>query len=161
MALSTTNLMKLSALVNGYAIAVDERDFARLSTFFTPDATLELPEPLRHLEPVRLYRGRDAVLDALRAVDAFRYTRHAVLAVMFTADGSDTARGTVSAEAHHVAERAGRDAEDVVWHLRYRDRYRHDGPEWRIAERRLEIDWIERRAVQAVRISSSIEPDDQ
>ncbi len=41
---------------------------------------------------------------------------------------------------------------DHAWHLTYLDRYRRDeAGGWRIAERTLRLEWIEKRSVPVVR----------
>ncbi|MBS9533112.1 hypothetical protein KIH27_05850 [Mycobacterium sp. M1] len=52
--------------------------------------------------------------------------------------------------AHHWTERDGQII-DLIWYLRYADRYERTGTGWRFARRALTIDAIESRPARAVR----------
>jgi ketosteroid isomerase-like protein len=131
-------------LVHRYAVLVDERDLDGAARLFVDDAELVLPTPPRTLTPVRELRGRAEIRAGLDALNDTLATRHGVLAVAVNPAGDS---GTVTAVAHHLLVR-DTGLVDLVWHLRYRDRYRRTGGGWRFARRELWLDWIESRRVE-------------
>jgi hypothetical protein len=123
---------ELSDLVHRYAALVDDRDFAAAAALFTPHGVLVRPEPPDVLDPVEEVKGRPAIEQALRTLEGVGLTIHAI------------------GVAHHLLD----PRTDLVWHLRYRDRYEQDGDRWLIGRRELSIDLIETRAVKRSRGSS-------
>ncbi|XVQ82049.1 nuclear transport factor 2 family protein [Microbispora siamensis] len=149
----------LTDLVARYALYADERDIARLTGLFTPDGVLVLPDPPRALGPVLTRTGHEEIAAAMTALERLTMTFHALAGQVFDPGPEPgTAMGAVACVAHHLSVRGSvrgsvsdGGPSDLVWHLRYADRYRrHDGA-WRIARREVRIDWIETRPVRRVR----------
>lgn len=128
--------VELRALVEAYASAVDRRDAPTLSVLFEEEAVLTTP--------TSELRGRAAIGRIPERLDArYRVTHHLVGGQRLeNGPSAAAATGTVECLAKHVY--AHEEGERVyVMHIRYHDRYRHDGGRWRFAERRLELLWDE------------------
>jgi hypothetical protein len=136
---------ELSDLVHRYAALVDDRDFAAAAALFTPHGVLVRPEPPDVLDPVEEVKGRPAIEQALRTLEGVGLTIHAIGGEVY-----DGPTGRIVCVAHHLLD----PRTDLVWHLRYRDRYEQDGDRWLIGRRELSIDLIETRAVKRSRGSS-------
>lgn len=139
-----------SFLVAAYAAAVDRRDLEALCGLFLPDATLAVRRGDRAPE---VHRGHAGLADAIAMLEAFEATLHEVssVAVERDEDGA-TASGTAVCVAHHVRRREDgdpRDADDLILHGRYSDRFaRDEDGAWRFASRELRVLWTERRPVR-------------
>ncbi|EGD55145.1 nuclear transport factor 2 family protein [Gordonia neofelifaecis] len=138
MALATDDRLAIDDLAERYAHLVDAGEFERVGDLFLPDATLTTPLPPRELGPVQTSTGRQAIVDGLGKLDGFAVTFHGLAGSMIDETGPGRARGRINCVAHHVAS-SGRDAEDVVWHLRYDDEYQRVSGDWFIANRAITI----------------------
>ena len=140
-----------SQLVAAYAAAVDGRDLDALRVLFLPDATLSVRRGRREPE---VHRGHAALADAIEALGAFEMTLHEVSSVLVEPDeDGEGARGTSVCVAHHVrraeGEETAREAEDLILHGRYTDRFARDEQgRWRFATRELHVLWTEKRPVR-------------
>jgi hypothetical protein len=80
-------------------------------------------------------------------------TQHAIVGEVYD-DGPRpaSARGRIACVAHHWTQRADEVDEivDVVWHLRYDDKYEATDGGWRISRRALTINAIETLPVRRV-----------
>ncbi|WP_152223611.1 nuclear transport factor 2 family protein [Pseudomonas sp. SCB32] len=116
-----------------YAQAVDRRDWARLSTLFTPDASLA--------GPGFRFDERNAIVAGMGAIERYETTQHHVHNQLVTLDG-----GVADVETYgvacHVYLRDGVKRK-LDWGLRYHDRCRFDGGTWRFAARTLHVDWTQ------------------
>ncbi len=152
MRLSVAERAALSDLVHRYAAGVDDRQFTAVTTLFTADAELIVPEPPAALEPIHSHRGQQAITAAVTAVNQTIRTEHAIVGEVYDDDpGRGGARGRIACIAHHWTQRA-EDLVDVVWHLRYDDKYDLTDSGWRISRRALTINAIETRPVRRVRL---------
>lgn len=155
MTLSAADRTELHDLVCRYAAQVDDRRFAAVAALFTEDAVLAMPAPPGELDPVVEHVGRPAIEAALAALDEVPLTCHAVLGTVFdTGPTPETATGRITGVAHHLTRRGERTA-DLVWHLRYLDRYARGGGRWRLARRELSIDFIHTHDVRRSRIDDN------
>lgn len=125
-----------------YAAAVDRRDRGGLLGVFTTDASLIVHGDGEDAPPTGRLRGHAEIGQVVERIGRFARTSH-LLGQSSYHLGDDTATGEVRCLASHLDDRAGTPA-TVVMHVRYLDRYRseHAG-EWRIAERRVLVDWQE------------------
>ncbi len=144
----------LADLVHRYAARVDDRQFGSVTTLFTDDAELVLPDPPAVLEPVRVHTGLAAITEAIAAVASTIRTQHAIVGEVYDAGTHPgSARGRIACVAHHWV-RHDDQLRDVTWHLRYADEYQYaDTAGWRIHRRELTIDAIDTRPVRQVRRS--------
>ena len=151
MTLNLSDRIAVADLVHAYAAGVDDRRFDEVAELFTDTAELALADPPRFLEPIRHHSGRVAIRAALESVAAVLRTQHAIVGEVYAAGaGADEALGRIACVAHHWSRR-GDDLTDLVWHLRYDDRYTRTGSGWRISNRALTINAIETRRVRRVR----------
>lgn len=142
----------LWSLSVGYAQAVDGQDAAAFLALFTPDAVLTMHNP-PEAEPGTIYRGHEDLARIPARMARFAATYHFLGQGDFElaedqapgqAGDQPHPTGQVHCVAHHRSD--GPDgATDYVMFIRYRDRYRQDGGAWRIAERRVLVDWTETR----------------
>ena len=134
----------LRSLSIGYARSVDRRDVDAFLALFTPDAELTVHNP-SDAGPVGVYNGHGDLARIPPRMARFAATFHMLGQSDYQLDG-DEPSGEVYCMAHHRSA-GDDDPTDYVMFIRYRDRYRrHDG-EWRIAERRVLVDWTETRPV--------------
>ncbi|MEV6233188.1 nuclear transport factor 2 family protein [Saccharopolyspora shandongensis] len=158
MTLAAADRVELADLVARYAAAVDDRAFAAAAVLFAEDAVLAMPSPPAELGPVDVHSGRSAIAGALRAVEAFELTQHAIVGQVFDGDGR-SATGRIACIAHHLGRRSSGEPINLVWHLRYADGYRKQDGAWLFARRELSIDWIETRTPRRSRVPSWSEDD--
>jgi hypothetical protein len=142
----------LRDLAERYAAGVDQRDAELFLSAFRPDASLLVFNPSDASDP-SARRGLDELATVITLVARHHRTYHLIGNSRYEVAG-DEATGEVYCVAHHVdsadpadpadradlADRADR-ASDHVMYIRYRDEYRREGDSWRIAERRVLVDW--------------------
>jgi ketosteroid isomerase-like protein len=127
----------LRALVDAYAVAVDERDADAFAALFTDDALLVVADA-DGSERAR-YDGRAAIAAIPSALQRFDRTFHAVTTHHCTGDG-DQVHGVTYCEAHHLDGES-----DWVMHIRYDDDYVRSPEGWRFATRTVRRLWTEQR----------------
>jgi hypothetical protein len=128
---------ELSQLVHRYAAAID--DGRSVVPLFTADGVLVTPDPPKLLDPVFEHVGPEAIAAATSDLPR---TFHAIVGEVY--DGTS---GRIKCVAHHVLD----ERTDLVWHLRYADRYHQVDGLWLIARRELSIDLIETRPLKRAR----------
>jgi ketosteroid isomerase-like protein len=142
---------ELSRLVGAYAAAVDARDLEALRGLFLPDATMTVRRGMGESE---VHRGHEGLAGVIEALAPFELTLHEVSGLVFEVapvgeDGVAEATGEAVCVAHHVRRGNGREADDLVLHGRYSDRFRRcDDGAWRFAARELRVLWTEKRPVR-------------
>lgn len=130
----------LRRLVLQYASAVDRNDPELFASIFVEDAVVEGPgfrfDGRARLREVPAQLARD-----------FRGTMHCVFNQLVTIEG-DTARGETYCIAYHgIVGEDGRPA-TLDWAIRYQDRFTRQAGEWKIAYRRLVVEWTRTGPVQ-------------
>ena len=136
--LTEADLLELRQLVDKYADAVDRLDETSLLNLFTTDGTLRVQADEAAVENEWAGSGVTGSLEPLRA---YHRTFHHVGGAVF--EGSaDGASGRVHCQAHHY-QRTGNGPVDLVMMIVYHDRYARQEGSWRIAERRVAIQWTE------------------
>lgn len=117
--------MAIEELAIRYGYVVDERDEAGIRALFTSDASLS------SADGVVTAVGVDAIVETyLRRMEVVGASNHFCHGAMVRFDAEGAAHGIVSAHAE-----VERDGVPMQVALRYRDRYRKDEDEWRIAQR--------------------------
>jgi hypothetical protein len=131
-------------LVHAYARRADRGDAKGMAGLFTEDGRLAIHEGDVHAtDPVRVRRGRDELVDAFARLDRYDVTTHFLGQHTVTIDG-DRATGETYCLAHHLFNDSQQRI-NLVMAIRYIDVFvRHDAA-WLIADRRLAVDWVERR----------------
>lgn len=149
MTLSADDRVQIDDLAARYAHGVDACEFDVVGDLFAVDGTLVAPNPPHELGPTRTLTGRPAIVAELQRLDALALTFHGLAGSVVTPTGPDSARGRIKCVAHHVAQ-AGRDVDDLVWHLIYEDEYVRDAGRWLISRREISIQLIETRVAKRV-----------
>jgi hypothetical protein len=135
----------LRSLAERYARAVDRRDPELFICVFHSDARLRVYNPGDSAEPVSDLSGHDEIGTVPQLIGVYPKTFHFIgNATYEISDGRAT--GEVYCVAHHLTpDRHGGTA--YLMYIRYQDAYRA-GPdgEWRIADRRVLVDWTATQA---------------
>ena len=130
-------MQELRALVDGYAVAVDERDAAALTALFASDGVLAIVGA-DGVESHR-YVGREAIAEVTDRLGRYDRTMHLVSTHRCRAD-EHGGTGVAYCEAHH---RRG-DA-DAVRFIRYDDEYVRADGRWCFGFRSVTTLWIDER----------------
>lgn len=149
--LQPADLFRLRSVVDRYAVAVDSRDRATLVGLFTLDATLVRPASAAPRGERTEVDGSEAIADLiLTSLAHLELTRHEVLQqVVEPATDGDRARAETYCTAHHIYAK-GDGFRDNALRIRYRDSFERVDGNWRIARRRLLVDWSEDHPVRVV-----------
>ncbi len=143
----------LRELSLAYAAAADARDGPALVALFVGDGELVVPKYPVDLRPVVTRSGPEALREVATMLGRYDRTFHLVAGTHFVVAG-EHASGEVQCVAHHLTAADGADGgpagTDMVWFIRYRDRYRHTASGWRIARRELHLQWVEEHPVSAL-----------
>jgi ketosteroid isomerase-like protein len=139
--LTDTDERQLRALAAEYAAGVDRRDQARLLAVFAPDGVLEIHDAGVVDTPRSVLRGHDELARVTERIAVYDATFHFIGQATYGAAG-DGAVGEVYCTARHLS-RTRHGATDFVMLIRYVDRYARGGDGWRIAHRKLFLDWTE------------------
>jgi hypothetical protein len=134
----------LFALAVTYARAADRRDAQEFVSAFAEDGQLSICSIAEPGVILRTIEGHAELAAIPRALARYDRTFHLLGQASYGHDG-DEATGEVYCVAHHLTVDAT-GAEDRVMYIRYADDYRIDPTgAWRIAHRRVLIDWTETR----------------
>ena len=139
-----TNL-ELRRLAERYARHADSGDSDEFVQAFLPDARVHVYHPPEATTTMSDMRGHDELRAIPTMLDkAYDRTFHLIANSSYEVDG-DRATGWVYCLAHHLSTtRHG--GTSYVMHIRYEDEYGRDaGGAWRIADRRVNIEWTETR----------------
>jgi hypothetical protein len=140
-ALTDGDERELRALAAGYAAGVDRRDQTRFLAVFAADGVLEVYDPGVQDEPRSVLRGAGDLARVIDRIAAYDATFHFVGQGTYRAEG-DGAVGEVYCTARHLT-RTRHGATDFTMLIRYVDRYSRDSDGWRIAARKVLVDWTE------------------
>jgi hypothetical protein len=134
----------LCQLAWDYAACVDRCDADGLIALFTRDGLVGSSDPA-----VPAFAGEAGLRQMIAQVDAaFVKTMHNVFNHTFSEIGEDAARGETTCIASHVID-GGADGWSVFdMALRYANRYARVDGDWRFAERRLTVEWVETRPIE-------------
>ncbi len=138
----------LRSLAERYASAVDRRDADTLLGAFHPDATLGVYSASDPDTPLNRRTGHQGIGGIPAALEVYARTFHLLGQSVYDI-GEGVATGEVYCVAHHlIPNRHG--GTDRVMFIRYEDTYSPavDGA-WKIATRRVVVQWTETRAVNA------------
>jgi len=134
----------LRNLAERYAQGVDRRDRDTFLSAFHPDATLAVHHPSEMEEGVNVMQGHEQIGRVPEFIQVYPKTYHVLGQSTYEIDG-DAATGETYCVAHHLTpDRHG--GTNYVMYIRYADTYRREGGEWRIATRRVNVDWTDQRA---------------
>ena len=123
-----------------YAQAVDRRDAGKLLSVFTADGAV-----MGYGENPISFRGEAGLRDMTDKLSAFRMTMHNVFNQTFEMDSDGKLTGETYCIASHILPGESWRVMDMA--IRYHNSYRQENGGWRFFERRLEVLWVETRAV--------------
>ena len=144
----TVDLLEIRDLAARYASGVDRRDRDLFLSAFHPDARLAVYSDSEADEPDSVRQGHEELGQVPSLITRYRRTFHFVGQHRCEIDG-DEATGEVYCIARHLTP-DDHGGTDFVMHIRYQDRYRRDDGGWRIAERRVLVDWTEVQAASRI-----------
>jgi hypothetical protein len=146
-----TDRLALRALVDEYALALDERDRDRFAGLFTATGVLAVIEP-GDAEPSLVYTGTEELLDVIDLLAPFATTFHVMANHTARLDGA-TATAKTYCLAHHLAEEEGEEGgRDTLMLIRYDDELRRTADGWRFARRDVRRQWTEHHAAERARL---------
>ena len=121
-----------------YASSVDQKDYPTLRSTLTDDAVAQ------YGEGTDVIRGGDTITAWIDQMTVARGWQHHMLNVYHVDIEGDEARCLT----YHTSHQADADAPDTVHVIvaRYRDVVRRVDGGWKIADKRMELCWIEQRA---------------
>lgn len=136
--LTESDLVQLRQLVDAYAEAVDGLDESSFLGLFTSDGSLRVQPDDGPIE--NEWTGNE-LTGSFELLRAYHRTFHHVGGAVFEGV-TGGASGRVHCLAHHY-QRTGNGPVDLVMMINYHDRYAKQDEGWRIAERRVAIEWTE------------------
>lgn len=131
-------------LVDGWAHFADRRLRQQQAELFTPDGKVAVyaGDP-GSIEPMQVIEGHAALAKSFEILQTYDVTTHFNGQSTINVDG-DTATGESYCLAHHVWTEDGQRVL-LVLSIRYLDTFvRYDGG-WRFSDRKLVIDWSDKR----------------
>lgn len=134
----------IRALIDAYAHHADRREAQQQAALFTENAITEIydGEPGQH-QPTAIIHGRKDLLAGLAALKKYDVTQHVNGQNTVTLAG-DKATGEAYCLAHHIWVENGKRML-MVMGIRYYDTYIRQAGRWLFAERKLIIDWTDKR----------------
>lgn len=132
---------QLRDLAHRYAWAVDRRQGTELAALFTPDGAIRgyAPNPIDYTGPARLN-------EMMADLGMFERTMHNVFNQIFEQDADGAVTGLTYCIASHIMP--GDEPVCVDMAIWYHDSYAQADGQWKFAERKLEMLWIENRPVR-------------
>ncbi len=125
----------ITEVLHRYSRGVDRRDRSILATVYWPDAADD---------HILFQGGGEALLDYLVGAVQGMHTAHRISNILIEFDGADCARAESYVWAfHNVPVPGGR--EDIVFGGRYLDVFERRAGEWRIARRRVIMDFFQKQ----------------
>lgn len=128
-----------------YAAGADRRDADLFVSAFLPDGRLRRFDGADAVAPTSDRRGHAALREVPGLLARYAHTFHHLGQARYDEDG-EVASGEVYCVASHVS--AGEPSTPAmvhVMHIRYLDTYRRVATGWGIEDRRVVVDWAERR----------------
>jgi hypothetical protein len=137
----------IRGLVDAWAHCADRRLPDQQAALFVPDGTVTVHLAGQAIsEPAQRLAGHAQLAEAFRALDVYDTTTHlnGQSVVTFSEDDPNTATGESYCLAHHVwTENARRVL--MVMAIRYLDTFVRDESGWFFADRRLVVNWTDKR----------------
>ena len=138
--------LAIRELVETYAHSADRRDAKRQMALFTTDTHFVVYMNAKEPKPSQELHSREALAPVFADLNRYDATMHFVgQSTIFTLNG-DRATGEAYCLAHHVMADAGK-RRLMIASLRYLDTFAKIDGVWLFAERLLNVDWLEERAL--------------
>jgi hypothetical protein len=136
--------LAIQELVHAYARCADRRDAEGQMALFTEDTHFAVFMEAWNPEPTQDLHGREALAPVFDALNAYAVIMHFNGQSTVELDG-DRATGETYCLAHHLTEAEDESRTLMVASIRYLDTFvRQDGA-WLFAERRLMVNWTDKR----------------
>jgi hypothetical protein len=137
--------LAIRELVDAYAHCADRRDATGQMALFTADTHFVVYMNAKDPRSSQELHSRDALAPVFADLNQYDATTHFVgQSTIFTLTG-DRAKGEAYCLAHHVTGSGKRRL--MVASLRYLDTFVKIDGAWLFAERLLDVDWLEERAL--------------
>jgi SnoaL-like domain len=137
----------LRELFDAYAHCADRRDIEGQKALFTEDTLFAVYMDGQGSEPTYVLNGREALTPVFADLNRYEVTTHFNGQSTVSLDG-DRATGESYTIAHHVFTEGG-SRQIMIASLRYDDAFVKIDGSWYFAERKLNLDWSETRAITA------------
>jgi len=138
--------LAIRELVDAYAHCADRRDAQGQMSLFTADTHFVLFMNAKDSRPSWELRSRDALAPVFADLDQYDATTHFVGQSTILSLTDAKASGETYCLAHHVTVAEGK-RRLMVAALGYLDTFVKQDGAWLFAERRLYVDWTEKRAM--------------
>ena len=133
-------------LVEAYARCADRRDAKGQMALFTEDTHFVVYMDAKDPTPSQELHSREALAPVFDELNKYAATQHFVGQSTIMTLAGDRATGEAYCMAHHLSVN-GQERQLMVAALRYSDVFRKIDGAWLFAERRLYVDWLEKRAL--------------
>ena len=138
--------LAIRELVETYAHCADRRDAKGQMALFTTDTHFVVCMNAKEPKPSQELHSREALAPVFADLNRYDATMHFVgQSTIFTLD-ADRATGEAYCLAHHVMADSGK-RRLMIASLRYLDTFAKIDGVWLFAERLLNVDWLEERAL--------------
>ena len=138
--------LAIRELVEAYAHCADRRDAKGQMSLFTADTNFVVFMNARDPTPSQELHSREALAPVFAELNKYDATTHFVGQSTIFSLRADRATGEAYCLAHHVTV-DGTKRRLMVASLRYLDTFVKMDSSWLFAERRLYVDWLEKRAL--------------
>ena len=138
--------LAIRELVEAYAHCADRRDAKGQMALFTADTHFVVYMNARDPTPSQELHSREALAPVFAELNKYDATTHFVGQATIFSLRADRATGEAYCLAHHVTV-DGTKRRLMVASLRYLDTFVKMDSSWLFAERRLYVDWLEKRAL--------------
>ena len=135
--------LAIRELIDAYARCADRRDASGQMALFTEDTAFHVFMDSASPEPTYVIRGRDALAPVFADLNQYRATTHFNGQSTVRLDG-DRATGESYCIAHHLTVAGGKRTV-MLASIRYLDQFVKSDGAWFFAERKLMVDWTDKR----------------
>lgn len=141
---------EIRRLIETYARGADRRQPALTASVFTDDGLLQIysGDPNEGGTLDRERTGRAEIETAMGGLARYRVTSHGLAQSTIDVDAAGaSATSETYCVAHHLTDHEDGTVSDRVMFIRYLDDWTNTADGWRLARRRLAVDWIDTRNV--------------
>jgi ketosteroid isomerase-like protein len=140
--------LAIRELVDAYAHCADRRDARGQMDLFTEDTRFLVFYDLASEEPSQALHGRESLAPVFDDLNQYVATMHFNGQSTVSLDG-DQATGESYCLAHHLSVAEDGQRTLMVASIRYLDKFVRQEGRWLFAERRLMVNWIDKRPSEA------------
>lgn len=138
--------LAIRELVEAYARCADRRDANGQMALFTPDTHFVVHMDANESKPSQELHSREALAPVFKDLNKYAATMHFVGQSTILTLADHHATGEAYTLAHHLTVE-GDKRSLMIAALRYADTFVKTDGSWLFAERRLYVDWLEKRAL--------------